>query len=302
MSLVLAAVKGGNNNDITWIDLLPSTHTHLLCQAKALAPPSYPLSLLKMVIFTFFLEVVNSCGSVLDKFVKTLAPCRCYAPAPTPPSPPAPLLELVSIQRTQCDSTDMPVASMAVDWPPLPTHFSYIDYLSPLLLMDQSMLHTYGLEALNQVWSIRGDPPFIPGAPSSGACPQKYGTSPPAHPISPPPPLGLPLACAPPNWRAWIAQHHWTNAGTPNQATGSNSPIIQFDLGAWSLPDLLITLLLTSLLYSGPLLHFTLFSLLAGKTSLLFPFLGWGPLWNQFLSWLVNFLVGPLCKSPILWL
>ena len=39
MSLILAAVKGGDNNDITWIDLLPSAHTHLLCQAKALAFP-----------------------------------------------------------------------------------------------------------------------------------------------------------------------------------------------------------------------------------------------------------------------
>jgi len=84
MSLVLAAVKGGDNNDIMWINLLPSTHTHLLHQAKALAPPSYPLSLLKRVMFTFLLEVVNSCGSVLDKFIKTLAPRRYRAPAPLP--------------------------------------------------------------------------------------------------------------------------------------------------------------------------------------------------------------------------
>jgi len=151
MSLILAAVKGGNNNDIMWIDLLPSTHTHLLHQAKALAPPSYPLSLLKRVMFMFLLEVVNSCGSVLDKFVKTSAPRWHCAPAPAPPSPPAPSLELVSIQRDQRNSTDMPVASMAVDRPPPPTQFSYLDYLSPLLLMDQSVLHTHGLEALNKV-------------------------------------------------------------------------------------------------------------------------------------------------------
>jgi len=115
MSLVLAAVKGGNNNNIMWIDLLLSAHTHLLCQAKALAPPSYPLSLLKRVMFTFLLEVINSCGSALDKFVKTLAPCWCHAPAPAPSSPPAPSLELVNVQQAQHSSTDMPVTSIAVD-------------------------------------------------------------------------------------------------------------------------------------------------------------------------------------------
>jgi len=115
MSLILAAVKGGNNNDITSINLTSSTHTHLLHQAKALAPPSYPLSLLKRVMFTFLLEVVNSCGSVLNKFVKTSAPRQRRAPAPASPSPPAPLLELVLAQRTQRSSTDLPVAPMAVD-------------------------------------------------------------------------------------------------------------------------------------------------------------------------------------------
>ena len=60
MSLTLAAVKGSDNNDIIWIDLLPSSHTYLLHQAKNLAPPSYPLSLLKRVMFTFLLEVINS--------------------------------------------------------------------------------------------------------------------------------------------------------------------------------------------------------------------------------------------------
>jgi len=117
MSLILAAVKGGNNNNIMWIDLLPSAHTHLLHQAKTLAPPSYPLSLLKRVIFTFLLEVVKSCGSALNKFVKTSAPCRCYAPALTPPSPLAPP-ESVQVQWEQCSSTDIPVTSMAVDQPP----------------------------------------------------------------------------------------------------------------------------------------------------------------------------------------
>ena len=207
-----------------------------LCSYSALAPPSYPLSLLKRVMFTFLLEVVNSCGSVLDKFVKTSAPHWCCTPAPAPPSPPAPLPESVTVQWEQCDSTDMPVTTMAVDQPPPPPHLSYLDYSSPLSLIDQSVLHMYGLEALNQVWSIRGDPPFTPGAPSSRAHPQKCGNLPPVHPTSPPPPLGLPLACAPPDWRAWIAQHCQTNMGTPNWATGSNPLITQSNLGTWSVP------------------------------------------------------------------
>ena len=117
MSLILAAVKGGDNNDIMWIDLILSAHTHLLCQAKALAPPYYPLSLLKRVMFPFLLEVVNSQGSVLDKFVKTSALHWHHTPAPAPPSPLA-RPESVLVQQEQHSSTDMPVAPMAVDQPP----------------------------------------------------------------------------------------------------------------------------------------------------------------------------------------
>ena len=54
LSLTLTAVKGSNNNDIMWIDLLAVSHTHLLCQAKNLAPPSYPLPLLKRVGYVYF--------------------------------------------------------------------------------------------------------------------------------------------------------------------------------------------------------------------------------------------------------
>ena len=183
-------------------------------------------------MFTFLLEVINSCGSVLNKFVKTLAPCWCCAPAPTPPSPPAPSPELVSVQQEQHGSTDMPVTSMAVDQPPPPAHLSYLNYSSPLPFEEQAVLHMHGLEVLNQIQSDRGDPPYLPGAPSSGARPLKHGTLTPTRPTSPPPPLGLPLACAPPDWRAWIAQHHRTNAGTPDRALRSNSPITLSDLGA----------------------------------------------------------------------
>ena len=141
----------------------------------------------------------------------------------------------------------MPVAPMAVDRPPPPPVTpSYSNHLLPLSSMDQVVLHQQGLEFLNQIRSARGDPPFTPGAPSSGAHPQKHGTLPPVRPTFPPPPLGLPLARAPPNWRAWITQCHQTNVGTPDWAPRSNSPITLSDLGAWQCP--LSPFLFTSLL------------------------------------------------------
>jgi len=135
LSLILAAVKGGNNNDITWIDLIPNSHTHLLHQAKALAPPSYPLSLLKRVMFTFLLEVINSCGSPLDKFVKTSAPRQHHAvPTPAPSSPPTGLANPgsrhVQDDKAQHSRTPTPVAPMVVDPPPPSMHPAS---LSPLL-------------------------------------------------------------------------------------------------------------------------------------------------------------------------
>ena len=142
MSLILAAIKGGDNNDIMWINLLPSAHTHLLCQAKALAPPSYPLSLLKRVIFTFLLEVVNSRGSTLDKFVKTSAPCWRHAvPTPVPSSPPAgpanPRSGRVLDVEAQHSRTHTPVAPIAVD-PPPPSLCPAA--LSPLTEIDATIL------------------------------------------------------------------------------------------------------------------------------------------------------------------
>ena len=62
-------------NDITWLEVSPQSHSHLVCQAIALAPSSYPLTLVKQVMFIFLLEVVNnSWASNLDKFVKMSAP------------------------------------------------------------------------------------------------------------------------------------------------------------------------------------------------------------------------------------
>ena len=247
MSLTLTAVKGSDNNDITWIDLLPSSHTHLLRQAKNLAPPSYPLPLLKRVMFTFLLEVINSRGYNLDQFIKTLAPHQRRTPAPAPSPPPVvspsasvvrpPASSLAGLQvpdtRTQHSSTDTPVAPMAVDPAPPPSAPppSLWDLLA-LMPFDQNLLATQGLAAYNEVRSIAGESPFVPKAlPLPGACPEKRGFSPPTCPTSPPPPIGTPLARAPPNWRAWIAQCCRTNAGTSDRALGSNSPISFFDLG-----------------------------------------------------------------------
>jgi len=98
LSLILSAVKGGDNNEVTWIDLLPQAHSHLLRQAKNLAPLSYPSALLKRVMFVFLLEVVNaSWPTTVDKFVKTSAPRRRRTLPLVPPSPP-PVLNSASAE------------------------------------------------------------------------------------------------------------------------------------------------------------------------------------------------------------
>ena len=74
LSLVTFAQKAEDGNDISWLEVTPQSHSHLVCQALALVPPSYPLALTKWVMFVFLLEAVNnSYRSNLDKFVKTLA-------------------------------------------------------------------------------------------------------------------------------------------------------------------------------------------------------------------------------------
>src|SRR4029077_15630834 len=95
LSCVLSAVKGGDDNSITWVDLLPAAHSGFLRQASSLAPKSYPLSLLKRVMFTHLLEVINSHGYAVDKFIKTSAPRHRRAPHPAPLTPldPAPVLD-----------------------------------------------------------------------------------------------------------------------------------------------------------------------------------------------------------------
>jgi len=194
MSLILAAIKGGNNNNIIWIDLLPTSHTYLLCQAKALAPPSYPLPLLKRVMFTFLLEVINSWGSCLDKFIKTLAPCWCHAmPAPAPSSLPAgpanPGPRQVLDVEAQHSGTVTPVTPMAVDPPPPSLHPAA---LSPLPGLAAAIFKPGASLASPQ----RG--------PEVAQAAKKHGLLPPICPLSPPPILYLSVSSVPSNWQDWI--------------------------------------------------------------------------------------------------
>ena len=57
LSLVTFAQKAEAGNDITWLEVFPQSHSHLVCQAITLAPASYPLALVKRVMFVFLLEV-----------------------------------------------------------------------------------------------------------------------------------------------------------------------------------------------------------------------------------------------------
>jgi len=195
MSLILAAVKGGDNNDIMWIDLLPNLHTHLLRQAKALAPPSYPLPILKRAMFTFLLEVINSHGSPLDKFIKTSAPRQRRAvPAPAPSSPPAgsvnPGSWCVPDVEAQHSRSLMPVAPMAVDPPPPSLRPAS---LSPLPGISEVIFKSGASSAAPQ-----SNPVAVSAA-------RKHGLSPPTRPLSPPLVLYSAICDAPPDWQDWIA-------------------------------------------------------------------------------------------------
>ena len=200
ISLILAAVKGSDNNNITWINLLPNSHTHLLCQAKALPPPSYPLPILKRVLFTFLLEVVNSQGSTLNKFVKTSAPCRhCVlpplAPSSLPASPANPGSGWVLDVEAQHSRPVTPAIPMEVDPPPPSLHPAA---LFPLSGVTAAILKPRASSAAFQ------------SGPVVASAAKKHGLSPPEHPLSPPPALYLPISDAPPDWRDWIVYRCWT--------------------------------------------------------------------------------------------
>jgi len=85
LSLALFAQKAGKGNEVSWVEFSPQSHSHLVKQALALAPPSYPLTLVKRVMFSFILEVVNSPDSSLGQFTKAMAPHRRrHASTPAP--------------------------------------------------------------------------------------------------------------------------------------------------------------------------------------------------------------------------
>ena len=148
LSLVLSAVKGGKDNAITWIDLLPQAHTHLLCQAVALAPPSYPLSLLKRVMFTFLLEVVNSPALSLDHFVKRTAP-RCHCKVST--LAPSHLLDAsapVRNTKAQHSGTIPAAPKVLAPAPPPSTPSTPIDIaISTAILQLESETHPQSIES-----------------------------------------------------------------------------------------------------------------------------------------------------------
>ena len=95
LSLVIFVQKADTGNKISWGENSTQAHSHLVCQALALAPPSYPLALCKRVMFTFLLEVINNLRTCsLALFVKTSAPHhqQVWVSVPAPSLPPPPLV------------------------------------------------------------------------------------------------------------------------------------------------------------------------------------------------------------------
>jgi len=87
------AQKAEDGNNISWIKFSSQAHSYLVRQALALAPTSYPLALLKQVMFTFLLEVINNQGHMaLALFIKTSALRHCHVSkaGPSPSTLPVP--------------------------------------------------------------------------------------------------------------------------------------------------------------------------------------------------------------------
>ena len=177
LSLALFAQKAGEGNEVTWVKFSPQSHSHLVKQALALAPPSYPLTLVKRVIFSFILEVVNSPDSSLGQFTKALAPRHCrHASTPAPSQLPAPSGGLVRASRPSAldpmPTVILPSSLMAVDSPSPPP--SDLSPLSPTPMP----------RALDFAASAVGPPPMVhppltpePPAPSSPSLSASSGTS-----------------------------------------------------------------------------------------------------------------------------
>ena len=162
LSLALFAQKAREGNEVTWVKFSPQSHSHLVKQALALAPPSYPLALVKRVMFSFLLEVVNSPDLSLGQFTKASAPRhRRRAPIPAPSQPPAPPQE--SVHASRPSALDLvpaaqPSSLMAVDSPSPPP--SNLSPLSP----------TPTPRALDFAATAAGPPPTTPLVPMPQPC------------------------------------------------------------------------------------------------------------------------------------
>jgi len=141
LSLVVFAQKAEDGNKVTWVEFTSQAHSYLVHQALALAPTFYLLALVKWVIFTFLLEVINDQGACpLTLFIKTSAPHHHHiskaGPSPsTLPAPPSLGMGLVQDLRPPALILSLPALLllaaplMAVDSPlPPPSTLSPLSY------------------------------------------------------------------------------------------------------------------------------------------------------------------------------
>ena len=168
LSLALFAQKAGEGNEVTWVEFSPQSHSHLVKQALALAPPSYPLTLVKRVMFSFLLEVVNSLDSTLGQFTKASAPRRRRrTPIPAPSKPPAP--PVASVPASRPSALDLvpiaqPSSVMAVDSPSPPP--STLSSLSPTPTPRSLIESGYDRDQLRAFF--RSSAPPAPPSPFAG--------------------------------------------------------------------------------------------------------------------------------------
>jgi len=226
LSLVLSAVKGGANNEVTWVDLLPQAHSHLLHQAKNLAPLSYPSALLKRVMFAYLLEIVNNSWPLsVDKFVKASAP-RWHpvlppAPSSSPPIPNPASAKVSTMALTQ-GSKVLPVetplgdtdtqAPVAMDEAPDTSldpglyHLFKTDYLTGIAMSE--LMHCGSLDFMCAFGALQA---IKSGIPESTALQLFPGPSQaPPTPASPPTLAGekRPLSLSPPHIPSAMYWHY----------------------------------------------------------------------------------------------
>ena len=261
LSLILSTIKGRDNNKVTWINLLPQAHSHLLCQAKNLAPLSYPSALLKRVMFVFLLEIVNtSQPSTVNRFIKTSASHWRRALPLAPPSPP-PVLNSASAKVgtsapiqgskvlpvwTPPRDTDTHDSPMAIDtaadqefctlehvlghnlptasavWDLMKCHS--LDAMSGFAVFTTLQAGLSEASALDTVQAHAPDP--TPTPPASSLKRPLSSLSPPSssRPTSPPPYVGSRFGKASQDWRLWIANRRHARGG---QGTPAKSALIE---------------------------------------------------------------------------